>query len=265
MEQELRLSLLFPLLLWALSRCRPGLVMVASAGLIVLGTSLTLNTTSWAWTAVPVGCFVLGMLMARHQGTLRQGWARAGRWGRRALLAVAGLCFWLPYAPQPNVLARAELLRLVPTLGACVLLVAALCGSRTAWLRGRLCQWLGRISYSVYVWHAVVLAGIVRALPGGVAPFALAPVGIGLTLLVGHLSYRYVERPAVAWGRRQLSVRRTPLAAGWVAALHGAQWPHLARGAALGGGGLAGELGDRALERADPAGQALERVRHRIR
>jgi peptidoglycan/LPS O-acetylase OafA/YrhL len=117
------------------------------------------------------------------------------------------MCFWLPYLPPENVIARLYLVRLAPALGACLLLTAAFCGSRTAWLRSRACQWLGQISYGVYVWHAVILAGIVRALPAGVPPLALAPAGIAGTLVIGHLSYHLVERPVLTWGRRQIRGR----------------------------------------------------------
>ncbi|MEA2356084.1 MAG: hypothetical protein QOD61_2213 [Solirubrobacteraceae bacterium] len=207
MEQEVRVSLLFPVLLWALRRSRLAPVAVGSGLLIVLSTYLTPDITSWAWTGVPLGCFLLGMVIAHRQTALRTTWGRASAGTRSALVLGAGMCFWLPYLPPENVIARLYLVRLAPALGACLLLTAAFCGSRTAWLRSRACQWLGQISYGVYVWHAVILAGIVRALPAGVPPLALAPAGIAGTLVIGHLSYHLVERPVLTWGRRQIRGR----------------------------------------------------------
>jgi peptidoglycan/LPS O-acetylase OafA/YrhL len=77
-----------------------------------------------------------------------------------------------------------------------------------------LLTWLGRISYSLYVLHAVVLFLIPRAVPQlGTQP-AVVRVTAGLAYLVvvlalAWLSYRMVELPGQALGRR-LTARPTP-------------------------------------------------------
>jgi peptidoglycan/LPS O-acetylase OafA/YrhL len=74
--------------------------------------------------------------------------------------------------------------------------------------------WLGTISYSLYLQHAIVLLLFVRFLPAADTRPPLARAGIGiafLTLALGAawISYRLVERPAQTLGRR-LAARLDP-------------------------------------------------------
>jgi peptidoglycan/LPS O-acetylase OafA/YrhL len=66
---------------------------------------------------------------------------------------------------------------------------------------------LGVISYSVYLTHDLVLGPFVTALMGitrhKVSALALAPIALGLTILVGSGCYVLVERPAIAFFRRR--------------------------------------------------------------
>jgi len=70
-------------------------------------------------------------------------------------------------------------------------------------LASRGCQWLGRISYGVFLWHLPLITGF--AARGGSEwisgwPMAsLALVGVPLSLFFGWASYRWVEQPAMRW------------------------------------------------------------------
>lgn len=92
---------------------------------------------------------------------------------------------------------------LFPVLGAAAVLAAARQGS---WLTGnRALQWLGLRSYSVYLWHWPIVVGTVflEIEPGGLS----TTVGILLTLVLGEISYRWVEQPS----RSMLSNVRWPV------------------------------------------------------
>lgn len=68
-------------------------------------------------------------------------------------------------------------------------------------------QYLGIRSYSFYLWHMVALNLCLYVLGyftfyDGMFSGVLALSTIGLTVIVCHLSYRYLERPAIEYGRK---------------------------------------------------------------
>jgi peptidoglycan/LPS O-acetylase OafA/YrhL len=81
----------------------------------------------------------------------------------------------------------------------------------------RFFRWLGTISYSLYLLHAVVLAQVTRAVPhlGERPPLVRVAAGIVFLQLafgVAALSHRWVELPGQALGRRILRPRTVPIA-----------------------------------------------------
>ena len=57
---------------------------------------------------------------------------------------------------------------------------------------------LGAISYSLYLFHPIVLELLPHSLPGPIW-FILAMIG---SIGIAALSYRFIEKPAIEWGRR---------------------------------------------------------------
>lgn len=80
----------------------------------------------------------------------------------------------------------------VPVLATVLVLIAA--RQNSLWTGSRIAQWLGDTSYSLYLWHWPLVVGLVY-LQVHDSPQAIA-AGLALTLLLGALSYRFVERPA---------------------------------------------------------------------
>jgi peptidoglycan/LPS O-acetylase OafA/YrhL len=72
-------------------------------------------------------------------------------------------------------------------------------------------RYIGRLSYSLYIWQQIFLGGTGSVLP--------VPLAVCAALACAYLSYRFIERPAIAYGRRLISKRKD--SAG-VAAAHSA-------------------------------------------
>jgi peptidoglycan/LPS O-acetylase OafA/YrhL len=66
-------------------------------------------------------------------------------------------------------------------------------------LENRVAKWIGRLSYSLYLWQQLFL------IPGATHPFSLLqhfPINLGFLLLTGMLSYELLERPMIRLGHR---------------------------------------------------------------
>lgn len=82
---------------------------------------------------------------------------------------------------------------LLPVIGTVLVLVAARLNS--IWTGNVWAQWLGTRSYSLYLWHWPIAVAVVY-LGLRTDPVAIA-TGLGLTLFLGHVSYRLIESPAL--------------------------------------------------------------------
>jgi len=73
----------------------------------------------------------------------------------------------------------------------------------TIWkVQGRALSWLGRISYSTYLFHPIVIANYFMLVPvSAVAPHLHVAFVIALTLCAAHLIYVFVEAPSIKYGR----------------------------------------------------------------
>ena len=197
--------LLFPLLLLLLRR-RPGAVPAVLAGLAAASFALG----SWEAVHRPVPAFyllpgrawelLLGGLLACRAGPAPRGFgadvAVAAGLGAIALAAVV----YDAATPFPGPPA------LLPCLGAVLVMGAGGTGGRVSALLGAAAPaWLGRISYSLYLWHwpVIVLARYAR---GPELPLATRLLLLAATVALAGLSHAVVERPFIA--RRVLPGRR---------------------------------------------------------
>ncbi|ADV67025.1 acyltransferase family protein [Deinococcus maricopensis] len=230
--QELQISLLFPLLYLALRRWRPAVIVGAGVALSVAANAGALALAhvsaplALAWspllnTAHYLLFFAVGALMAQHSAALGAWYAALPR-ARKTALLTAGL---LSSSYGGLVLAHAGVSSRIGDLlilpGAFVTVLVFAHEVRLARFAGSApLQFLGRVSYSLYLYHAVVLLAFVFALHGR-APLPVILGGALLaTLPVAALAYLLVERPAIRWSRAP--VRRAARADGAVAA-HAAQ------------------------------------------
>lgn len=206
--QEMRVSLIFPLLMFLINRYPWKFTL--GAGAIVGGIGGLIYDlrpsyqTDLFLTLECVGLFILGALLAKHRFALIQVYQRLPHWSHYLLFAggVIGYTagWWLYGAGLLHFLSFFT--DALATLGAAVLLVLALASPRLSELLLRKpLPFLGKISYSLYLYHAVVVLTLINLLYGLLNLWLILLLAFLLTFLVTLGAYYGVEAPAIALGR----------------------------------------------------------------
>lgn len=193
---EVFFSLLLPVFVWvALRSRRHSAAVAAGAALVIVIGRLTGNE---ALVYLPV--FLLGTVIAVHLDDLR---ALAARPRVRPFLpilfaAACGLLIasWLARPITTRGGSADHVLWGLSAVGAALIVVLAIVWPRAARVLDTApAQWLGRVSFSLYLIHAPIL---------GTLGYALGPdrwwlaclLGIPLSLLLAPVFHRLVERPS---------------------------------------------------------------------
>ncbi len=201
---EEQFYLLWPILLLTVARIgRPRLAMAALAtavlaGSFVLSVMLTETSGAWAYFSLPTrawqltagGLLALGApLLSRvpHAVAAAVGWLGAALLGA-SLVAIG------PTTAYPGIAS------LLPTIGAVALIASGGVVGSPGWIvfaRAPL-RWLGRISYSLYLWHWPVLVLGPVALGLAVWPATTSTASVALSLIAVALAaatWALVEEP----------------------------------------------------------------------
>ena len=224
--QEMRISLVFPLIYLLVKRLRwwkallPFLMLSAAAiamrfaalngWMHFAGVATGGHLTAYALTAEYLLAFAAGALLACHRGRICAAYNALSP-SFRLIIGLAALGFYIygskiGAATGSNVMVASDW----PILsGATLLLLVAAFDPRVSdWLTLRPFLYLGRVSYSLYLFHPLILLAALHALYGTVPLGWLLAVSFVITFAITDVLYRLVERPAIhlsRWSAGQLA------------------------------------------------------------
>lgn len=92
---------------------------------------------------------------------------------------------------------------LFPTLGTALIILSQ--NEKSIFTAHPIAQWLGDRSYSIYLWHWPIVVALYFI--GLQDSYVLIVVGLSLSLLLGHLSFLYIETPT-RQGLSRLNLRK---------------------------------------------------------
>ncbi len=213
----------FPFLLLILLRLRrPRLTTAALFGISVLSAIActavfaATNNHDLVWTSPTTRLFEL-LLGATMAHLLRRGW-QPGRWVPWATIGGLGFIAYFSATQQSRSTFMFYGGYLLLSLSSCAVILGVL---REGWLTRLLSlaplKFVGRISYSLYLWHFVIFLFVQQELPRHSERWERLAVGIGVAFLAAVASHYFIERPFLK-PRTSLGTQRQPetLAAGVV-------------------------------------------------
>jgi len=203
---EMRVSLIFPflmLLLVVLSTKQVIILLpiVSLVGIYLGHESNQLTQNDWFGTVRVLPMFMIGILLAGSIERIRTNYEHDS-------LHLLGI-LWLPLlavawsAPLIYSSHAGSVIRdWSDTVVAAMLITAIVASGRVRRLmRTRVLVWLGKISYSLYLFQLVVILALVNLLHGHVPLPTILTLAAGLSILVAWIGYRIVELPSIAIGR----------------------------------------------------------------
>lgn len=195
LRYEMEMSIIFPLLCWAIYKAGSWAAVAGAVVMMYLGTGalhIMRYDSEPAHTVLWCSAFIMGAILAREREQLRKAYATLKPVFKWAFLVVV---IWA-YFRGGYGLDRAN----IP--GACGALVLADFSEASTWLSTALAEYIGKISYSLYLTHGTVLFAVFILGYGRVpTPLLIAAVLLA-ALLVAHVFYSLVEAPTMALGRR---------------------------------------------------------------
>ncbi|AEI39904.1 acyltransferase family protein [Paenibacillus mucilaginosus] len=196
---EMRVSLIFPLLMYGVIRFswKANIllyVILGFAGFYLGGFGNTLGFLL---------LFVVGALLAKHKDRLiavYQGLTPL----RKTAVFFFGFCLYSLHLPDS--LKNSVLITVFTDLnmiGCCILILAAMAkGAFSRLLRHPVLHFFGKISYSLYLLHLIVLIASVRWLHGALPVWLILGIAAIGSIALAALSYYAVEVPSIKIGQK---------------------------------------------------------------
>jgi peptidoglycan/LPS O-acetylase OafA/YrhL len=201
---EMRISLVFPLLILLCRNTRIAFVsavimLIVSTRILVAHADSSPFTVEpfWVtmiWTIRVMPYFIFGILLSKHAAIIKEHMVMRGKvW----LLLAPLIIFLFPHRGYLSI--RRDI---IYDVAAALMIILALNAPSVARVLNRsVLQWLGRISYSLYLVHVPILTALFTRFAGQPI-WLIAITGIVASLLAATVMHSLVEVPAIKLGQR---------------------------------------------------------------
>jgi peptidoglycan/LPS O-acetylase OafA/YrhL len=205
---ELRISMILPLLVIVSKRFGFAAIL---AGAVLTLASVILNgrvpefshASSWISTGIYPYFFLIGILLALHADKAKVTISALPRpWiGFLWVVALTGLTIAPGDTSHVTTLGNGLLLLANGLAAGLIISLSIVDGTAAHILMGRVARYLGRISYSLYLTHLVVIVSVLHVAVG-IAPLPVAVIGaIALAIVTADIFQRCVEAPSQRFGK----------------------------------------------------------------
>jgi len=195
LRYEMEMSIAIPLICMFVRRLSVRMALLLSFAIELVGfgglhlfkdTGLGREvSTTIVWSS----CFLLGALLAKERKTISKKYGTFSRPIRVALAACSVAMFYFGHDE-------------VAIPGACLIIVLVQNSRAREWLQHPIPEYLGRISYSLYLLHGAIILSLTVLFYGRIPLWALVSLCLALSVAMSHFFCLLVEEPAMRIGKR---------------------------------------------------------------
>lgn len=207
---EMRISIIFPLLMIFIRKSPTWVVIMVGCFITILELILNHKFAIYNLGLMYVFMFMIGALLVRHLSVLVSFISSLRAWHKFIFFLGALLLYnysaW--FFPEIALLHRGVIQDSFTTIGVSMLIILSLSST----LAGEVLllkpiHFLGKISYSFYLYHVIANLLIVNLLYGILPIWILLSICFVLSVLVSVLAYYVVEKFSIEAGRRLKSIK----------------------------------------------------------
>jgi peptidoglycan/LPS O-acetylase OafA/YrhL len=197
---EMRVSIILPFFLLLMRWLSFGEMWLVCAITLIIGCISESRLSALqilGWTSL----FIAGAIVAR--AIILESRHISSIFSRRAIAVLSLTTFLFAGYLEPTLHLSGILARVPCAVGGLATICAALYNSELrSFLNTRTLQFMGRISYSLYLLHVTVLYVVFHLFYGVLPKTIIFVLYIGMSFLVAAISYKLIERPSIELGRR---------------------------------------------------------------
>lgn len=206
---EMRISIVFPLIMLVVVRLH-----WATNLLLAIGCTLSAQLldklfnppymTNFPMTLHFIAFFIGGALLAKHRVSIVDWMRKQTRSFHVFVIVFAVLVYTLSWTAYGLKLFHNDMLQdWIAAAGASLFVVAALStASFMRVLQSKPLVFLGKISYSLYLFHMIVLLALLHLLEGYAPVGVILLIAFAASFAVSVLAYEWIEKPSMQLGRR---------------------------------------------------------------
>ncbi|WP_040948843.1 acyltransferase family protein [Gorillibacterium massiliense] len=205
---EMRISIIFPLIMFVVMKFNWKITIVIAAILTVMPYQLVKlgfgnEINAFVFTIAYIPMFIYGALLAKHLRVIMKFYSTIPTKGKVLLVLAAIFMFTCRFFPIHISFLRVPMINnTIETMGACLFVWFAVSSKVFAKiLHIKPFVFMGKISYSFYLYHMVLLISITHLLYQYVNLPVIWLLSLSLSILIATLSFKFIEQPFMTLGR----------------------------------------------------------------
>lgn len=209
---EMRISIIFPLIMWLVLKYdwKKNIVigMILSViSFVILKTVVPKYNTDFAITLHYISMFMFGAILAKNIDVIVDYYKGLTKFKKMILFAIAILSYtYQGLLPELKFIHKFLINEYAIVTGSLLFIIIALSsGTFSKFLNLRPILFLGKISYSLYLYHAIILFSLIYIFNESIPITAILILTIISSIIISSISYYLVEEPSIKLGKKILT------------------------------------------------------------